>query len=104
MHLSNFFHTLLLALLGLSGVSGLLALLSPRHFQILAAWSARWVDGQHYLAVLDRRFDIDALVLRHCRVLGALVIFSVSVLGYVGMARWHGPLETVRVPLASRAN
>ena len=87
MPLHNVTQMLLFVLLILAGVSGFVALVSPRHFRTLAGWSARWVDGERYLAVLDKRVDIDGYVLRHCRVLGSLVIVSVLIIGFVWVAR-----------------
>lgn len=71
----------------LSAVLGLVALVSPKLFQKLATQSKQWIDTEKYLAVLDRRFDVDGYFLRHCRILGALVMVSVSVLGYVWVSR-----------------
>jgi hypothetical protein len=73
-------HLLVPILLGLIGVTGLVALVSPRLFESLATSSSRWVDSQKLLSVLDKRIDIDHLVLPHCRILGALVVVSVAVL------------------------
>lgn len=67
-------------LLGVIGLTGLLALISPRLFESVATSSSRWVDSQKLLAVLDKRIDIDHLVLPYCRILGALVVVSVAVL------------------------
>jgi hypothetical protein len=67
-------------LLGMIGLIGLLALVSPRLFESIATNSSRWVDSQKLLAVLDKRIDIDHLILPYCRVLGALVVVSVAVL------------------------
>lgn len=73
--------------MSLSALLGLIALVSPRVFQRLATQSKQWVDTEKYLAVLDRRIDVDSYFLRHCRVLGALVMVSVSIMGYLWMSR-----------------
>ena len=87
MHAQHFANTAFAVFLVLSGILGILAMVSPKFFQALATRSTRWIDTERYLAVLDRRVDVDAYVLQHCRVLGALVMVSVSVLGYLWIAR-----------------
>lgn len=83
MHAQNVVAPLVISLLALSSLSGMIALISPRAFACLSMWSTHWVDSYRYLAVLDRRFDIDHYVLRHCRLLGALVLLSVSILTFL---------------------
>jgi hypothetical protein len=71
------------ALLCVFGLLGALALFSPRHFHRVATEGSRWIDTDRILAWLDRRYDVDSLVLPFSRVLGALVIASVIVLGWL---------------------
>ena len=44
---------------------------------------AHWVDTKRTLEKLDRSVDIDGVALKHSRILGAAVIASVIVLGYL---------------------
>lgn len=74
-------------LLVLCGAAGAVALASPRLFATLANNGSRWVDTQKLLQVLDKRIDLDAHVLPYSRVLGALVLASVAVLGWLLLVR-----------------
>jgi hypothetical protein len=56
-------------------------LLSPRLFQRIAAKGSHWIDTQRLIERLDRRYDVDHYILPHSRILGALVVASVVVLG-----------------------
>src|ERR1043165_4374847 len=67
--------------LGLVSVVGLVALISPRCFAVIAATSGRWVDTDKVLAKLDRPIDIDRYFLPRSRMLGAAVIAAVAILG-----------------------
>jgi hypothetical protein len=58
----------------LCGALGLMAVAAPRAFQRLAQRSSKWVDSEKLLAVLDKRVDIDAYVLRYTRLFGAAVL------------------------------
>jgi hypothetical protein len=69
------------ALLLIFGLLGALALASPRLFERIATGGSRWIDTNQMLAVLDKRYDIDRHILPFSRVLGALVLASVAVLG-----------------------
>lgn len=69
-----------LASLGLVGVAGLLALLSPRFFSRLAQWGGLWIETDKYTDLLSRRIEIDHHVLRHGRLFGAVVMAVVIVL------------------------
>lgn len=66
--------------LGVIGVLGLLALVSPRHFAAIARHGGRWVDTSKVLDKLDARVDIDERILRHSRLLGVAVVASVALL------------------------
>ena len=86
MQLGNFFDVFVPVFLSLCGLLGLLALLSPQLFGRIATFGGRWIDSAKALAAFDKRVDVDQYVLRHSRILGSLVIASVSVLGYVYLA------------------
>lgn len=70
-------------LLGLAGLLGLLAVVSPRLFQKVAGQSGRWIDSSRALEYLDRKVDIDAYILPRSRLLGVAVLVSVAVLAYL---------------------
>lgn len=67
-------------LLASAGLLGLVALASPKTFQSLAQQSGRWLDSGKLLAHLDKRVDVDRLVLPYSRFLGAAVIVTVAIL------------------------
>ena len=69
--------------LGFVGAVGMLALVNPRAFASLALRGGRWVDTSKVIAKLDQRIDVDERVLPYSRVLGAAVIASVAVLGFI---------------------
>jgi hypothetical protein len=73
--------------LGLLGLAGVIAVISPSRFARLAIRSGRWVDTNKIVAVLDKRVDIDHYILPFSRLLGVAVLASVAVLIYV-MARY----------------
>jgi len=68
--------------LGVVAFFGLLAMVSPRHFASLAGGGSKWIDTSRYLEALDRRIDIDALVIRLSRLFGLAVLASAAVLAY----------------------
>jgi hypothetical protein len=69
----------LLAGLALFTVVGLLAVVSPRWFAIVATQgNSQWFDTTKLLAPLDKRINIDAYVLRHSRLLGVAVLAAVA--------------------------
>ncbi|MEX2560425.1 MAG: hypothetical protein WD403_10950 [Pirellulales bacterium] len=74
------------SLVAISGLLGLIAVISPRCFRILATQGSQWVDTNRLLACLDKRFDIDCYVLPHARLLGAVVLASLAILAI----RWFG--------------
>jgi hypothetical protein len=82
MDATHFWHTLLFASLGLCGVTGLLALVSPRLFTTVASSSSRWINSRRFFEYFDRQFNVDQFVLPHSRLLGVLVLASVAVLWY----------------------
>lgn len=63
------------------GSLGLLALVSPQTFSKVAMRGGNWVDSNKYLAVLDKRIDIDQHVLPFSRVLGFSVLASAVIIG-----------------------
>ena len=69
-----------LILLGAAGIFGLVALVSPQSFKRMAEFGGRWLDSSKITAQLDRRIDVDRLVLPHSRMLGAAVLASVAIL------------------------
>lgn len=75
--------SVLWACLGIVGFLGILALVSPRRFNVLATGSARWIDTTKLTTVVDKRIDIDRFVLPFSRLLGVAVLAAVCVLAYV---------------------
>ena len=75
-----------LSALGLIGVFGAIALVSPRMFASLAKGGGRWLDTSHVLATLDKRVDVDDRVLPHSRLLGVAVLASVALLTWLVIA------------------
>ena len=67
-------------LLGLAGVFGIVALVSPKTFRPLAEFGGRWLDSDKLIAQLDKRIDVDRLVLPYSRWLGAAVVAAVAIL------------------------
>jgi hypothetical protein len=69
--------------LGLLGFVGLIAIVSTARFAKLARGGGRWIDINKFVAILDKRVDIDHYVLPFSRLLGVAVILSVGVLVFV---------------------
>ena len=65
------------------GLLGLLAVLSPKTFESIASTSSRWVNTEKLVAVLDKRVDVDSVVLKHSRLFGFVVLVSVLFLAYL---------------------
>jgi hypothetical protein len=55
-------------------VLGLIAVVSPDRFRVIATGGARWVDTNRLLQKLDAPVNIDQPVLRHARLFGLAVI------------------------------
>ncbi len=72
-----------LALLGVSGIAGLVAVVSPQRFKVIVERSGRWIDTNKIVARLDKPVNVDQHVLRHTRVFGAVVLAAVAVLTFV---------------------
>ena len=83
----NFVDVFVAVFLSLCGLMGLLALLSPRWFSRIATYTGQWIDSAKALAAFDKRVDIDQYALRHSRILGTLVVVSVSLLGYLYLGK-----------------
>jgi len=66
--------------LGLVGCAGLLAVLKPSLFAIVARQSSQWVDSDKIFAQLDRQVDVDKYVLPYSRALGVAVLIAVALL------------------------
>lgn len=66
--------------LGLLGLVGFVALVSPTRFAAIATRGNTWVDSQKFLAVLDRKVDVDHLVLPFSRWLGLAVLTAAAFL------------------------
>jgi diguanylate cyclase (GGDEF)-like protein len=69
--------------LGLAGTCGLLAIVSPKAFAAVAAYSNRLVNATKSDTVLDKWIDIDRFVLQHARYFGFLVTISVVYLWFL---------------------
>lgn len=69
--------------LAVVGLCGVLALVSPRSFAVLAGRGNRWIDTASVLAKLDTRVEVDARVLPFSRILGAATIVAVIFLSFV---------------------
>ena len=66
--------------LGMIAALGLIAIVSPSRFAAIATRGNQWVDSGKYLEVLDRKVDVDQLVLPFSRWLGVAVLASVALL------------------------
>ena len=77
------FSWILFSFLALVGLAGVIGVVSPNKFSAVCRGSAHWVDTKRTLEKLDRSIDIDGVALKHSRILGAAVIASVIVLGYL---------------------
>ena len=65
------------------GASGTWAILWPQRFARAAQFSSSWVDSAKLLAVLDRRIELDAFVLRNTRAFGVLLLAGLAT--YIGL-------------------
>lgn len=78
--LNQAWEPVLVTLLVLSGIFGLIAVVSPSTFRALATGASQWVDASKALAFLDRRVDLDKYILPRSRLLGVAVLAAVGVL------------------------
>lgn len=77
-------------LIGSAAAMGLLALVFPDTFAVLAQRGGSWVDTEELVKKLDERIDIDQHILRYSRVFGLAVVASALFLGYVYFTRVLG--------------
>ncbi|MCA9146002.1 MAG: GGDEF domain-containing protein [Planctomycetaceae bacterium] len=84
---SEFLEIFLPTLLVLTGGVGLVALVSPKNFAVLAAYGAKTVH-QGVRTRADRWFDIDRFVISHARPFGCVVLFTETLIWYIAQ---HGP-------------
>ena len=85
--LTEFLHLSLLALLGLSGSVGFLAVASPRAFAVVCSYAGRVMHPGGQTRV-DRWIDIDKYVLENARLFGLFIIASE---GFIWFVSRHGP-------------
>jgi len=64
--------------LAVTGALGLLAVVSPRWFKLIACQSSSWIDTSKVLAVFDKRVGVDRYVVQYSRLLGLAVTLSVA--------------------------
>ncbi len=62
----------------ISGLLGMIAMVSPRLFRWLSGRSSQWIDSSRAVQFLDKRIDIDHYVLRHARLFGAVLVVTLS--------------------------
>lgn len=68
-------------LVGVAGLPALMAVVSPRTFARFARQGNQWFDSSKALACLDKRVDIDEMLLPFSRYLGAAAVVSLTALG-----------------------
>lgn len=68
-------------------VLGTTASIWPTCFRRLAAWGNTWIDTSRFVAVLDRRVDIDSFATRHSRTFGLCVL--ASILAMAALVYWR---------------
>lgn len=56
--------------------AGLIAVSQPGRFASWAGFWSTWVETKPTLPVADQRFDIDQVIFRHTRLLGAIVVIA----------------------------
>ncbi len=66
-----------LSLMGLCGIVGLVAVLSPKKFTVVAEIGGVWVTKPKNTAFFESRIDIDQFVIRHSRQFGSMVTLGV---------------------------
>lgn len=76
-------HQLFWPFLLVVGALGLIAVFFPRQFRVLAYRSSKWIDTDKVLSTMDKRVEIDRLVLRHARLFGGIVILACALLAYL---------------------
>jgi hypothetical protein len=68
--------------MGVAAVFGLLAAVSPKHFQSLAVRGGRWIDSSKVLSALDKTWFVDDRILPHARWLGVAVLAALALLAW----------------------
>ena len=68
--------------LGIFGLLGLLALLSPHAFNRMARVGGKWIDTSKFFDSMEKPITVDRFVLRHCRLFGLVVMVGAAVFGY----------------------
>ena len=81
--LQPYWQMLAYACLGFVGCVGVLAVASPRLFTWLATKSNKWFDTSKMDELADKMIDVDTFALRHCRMYGAVVLFTSVVVGII---------------------
>ena len=71
-------HVLALVFSIISGLLGMIAMVSPRLFRWLSGRSSQWIDSSRALQFLDKRVDIDHYFLRHARLFGAVLVVTLA--------------------------
>lgn len=68
-------------LVAVAGLPALIALVNPRWFARLDSQGDQWIDSSKVLACLDKRVEIDHLLLPFSRLLGGAAVTALAVLG-----------------------
>ncbi len=71
-----------LSLLGLCGIVGLVAVVSPKTFALVAETGGIWVTKPKSTTFFESRIDIDQFVIRHSRQFGSMVTLGVVYLAF----------------------
>ncbi len=71
---------IILSFLGLSGIVGLIALVSPKLFAMVAETGGLWITPPKNSSVVESPIDIDQFVIRNSRQFGGLVLIVVTYL------------------------
>ena len=83
-----------LSLLGLCGVVGLLAVISPKMFALVAETGGLWIAKPKSVSLFETSIDIDQFVIRHSRQFGIVVIMVVVFLALCS----HGEVDPTWTP------
>ncbi len=78
-----FWQPLVWILLGMVATMGLIALVRPKLFALLADRSSKWVDTSKVAEMLEKPHNIDDFIFRYCRTFGVAVIVSAVFLAFV---------------------
>jgi hypothetical protein len=69
---------------------GIVAMVSPQTFRLLAENGGKWIDTNKWVQSLDQPIPLDSYVLRYCRFFGAIVLAAVLILAYLYYTRVLG--------------